>query len=370
MTIITSAPAATHNHPVALVRGLLSSCVCGAGLAAFAVGAILENVPLIIGSLVGPVVYGVLNVIAGAPTKARLAAVVPVTALARIESLEATGAELSADVPINFELTVAPDEGPAFRLRMRDSVNLVDVQKYRPGDIVIVAFPPDRPWKAKLVTKATPEWRDRVSDAAFDSAPAATLMREPPEGTAYKVTLVVGVLLGVALILTAYRADLMDKINDSDSTTTTSTTTSSTTSTSSSTVVSSGSGTVVLGSGQSFLDKGELRKAVESLTKGDNRGEALTVSVQDSMLSVVFPPSGAQLPVFDPDSLPYDRVPALVKEARATLGVRSPKSWQLTAESLTGSLSLRIGVTGADGDTASLVADGKGKVVQRNPAAG
>ncbi|MEU9893614.1 hypothetical protein ACIBCS_40610 [Streptomyces phaeochromogenes] len=74
----------------------------------------------------------------------------------------------------------------------------------------------------------------------------------------------------------------------------------------------------------------------------------------------------AGAPQFDPRSLPYERFPALVEEARTTLGIRSPQTWQITAERLTGSLTIRVGVTGAEG-TASLEADGQGKVVRRTP---
>ncbi|WP_371660455.1 hypothetical protein [Streptomyces sp. NBC_00280] len=373
MTIITSAPPTTHGNPVALVRGFLTSCVCGAALAAFAVGSAIENVPLVVGSLVLPVVYGLLNLLAGAPKRARLAAAVPVTALAMIESLHAIGSELSANVPIDFDLTVVPDNAPPFRVVMSDHINLVDVPDFRPRDILVVEFPPDRPWKVRLAKKPTPEWQRRAAKAVLDSAPEATGVKEPPEGRAYGATLVLGMVVGVVAVLLWFRADLMARFDGSDSDASRpSVTSSSSTSTSTSTnttVVSSGSGTVVLGSGKSFLDKGELRKSVESLTKGGNKGRALTVAVQDSMLSVVFPPSGTQIPVFDPNSLPYERIPALVKEARTTLGVASPQSWQLTADSLTGSLRLRVSVTGLDGDTASLVADGKGEVILRTRVA-
>lgn len=132
-------------------------------------------------------------------------------------------------------------------------------------------------------------------------------------------------------------------------------------------VVSSAYGTVTLGPNQSFLDRGQLRKAVGLLTKGTEARTALTVVVQDRLLSIVYAPTGSQAPTFDRDSLPYDRFPALVEEARRGLGVNSPKTWQLTVERLTGSLTIRVVVTGAEG-TASLEANGQGKVVRRTPA--
>lgn len=66
---------------------------------------------------------------------------------------------------------------------------------------------------------------------------------------------------------------------------------------------------------------------------------ALTVVVQDRILPVVYAPTGSQAPTFDPDSPPYDRFPALVEEARSSLGVGSPQTWQITVEHLTGSPS-------------------------------
>jgi hypothetical protein len=172
-----------------------------------------------------------------------------------------------------------------------------------------------------------------------------------------------GLLLGAALVVLVFRADLFDQ----DATAQLNSSAPSVSSSSSTTVVTSGSATVSLGPDQSFLDKGELRRAMDSLTKGKGKRPALTLVVQERLLSVVFAPSDTQAPRFDPDSLPFERFPALVKEATTTLGVRSPQTWQLTADNLAGSLTLRVGVTGTEG-TASLEADGQGKVVRRTPA--
>ncbi|MFF5009095.1 hypothetical protein ACFY3G_40500 [Streptomyces phaeochromogenes] len=81
----------------------------------------------------------------------------------------------------------------------------------------------------------------------------------------------------------------------------------------------------------------------------------------------MYAPSSSTATTFDPDSPPYDRFPALVEKVRSGLGVGSPQTWQLTVERLTGSLTVRVGVTGPDG-AASLEADGQGKVVRRTPA--
>lgn len=142
-----------------------------------------------------------------------------------------------------------------------------------------------------------------------------------------------------------FRADLFDR---DDTATPPSAARPSVSSTSSTTVVSSASGTVALGPRQSFLDKGELNRALGSLTKGEETRQALTVVVQERLLSVVFSPAGAQTPGFDSRALPYDRFPALVEETTTTLGVPSPLTWEITADRLTGSLIIRVVVTGAD----------------------
>ncbi|MFJ4787669.1 hypothetical protein [Streptomyces sp. NPDC088794] len=363
MTIITGAPPTpTYNVPGALGRGCLTGGVVGASFAALIVGGVIGNWPLFVAGWVVPAVYGLLFHLAGRPRRAREAAVVPRTALAMIESLEAIGSE-SSDVPARFELTVAPDDGPAYRLRMSQNINLVDLPDYRPRGIVVVQYPPERPWRVKIVKRPTPEWADRAAGARIDSVPGPAVPGESPEGCAFGMAAFLGLLLGAALVVLVFRADLFDQ----DATAQPNSSAPSVSSSSSTTVVTSGSATVSLGPDQSFLDKGELRRAMDSLTKGKGKRPALTLVVQERLLSVVFAPSDTQAPRFDPDSLPFERFPALVKEATTTLGVRSPQTWQLTADNLTGSLTLRVGVTGTEG-TASLEADGQGKVVRRTPA--
>ncbi|MFB7185256.1 hypothetical protein ACFCZT_08030 [Streptomyces sp. NPDC056230] len=105
------------------------------------------------------------------------------------------------------------------------------------------------------------------------------------------------------------------------------------------------------------------------MTKGKDAPQAITVVLQERLMSVVFTPTGSAAPQFDlrSRSLPYDRIPALVREATTTLGVRSPRARQLTADHLSGPLTIRVTVTGPNG-AASLDADGAGKVVRRSPA--
>ncbi|WP_405855497.1 hypothetical protein OG407_05420 [Streptomyces sp. NBC_01515] len=367
MTITQAAPTPTRNTPVALARGILTGGVIGASSAAFVVGCVIESVPLCVTGVALPAVYGLLFFLAGMPRRAREAAIPPRTALAQIESLEAVGGEATSDVAVRFDVTVAPDDDiPAYRVRFTQHINLADLPGYRPGGVVVVQFPPDRLWKVRIVKRPTPEWVDRMAGAHVDSAPGPAVVSEPSAGCAVGFVTLLALLLAAAGVILLFRADLFDKDTSVQQP---SSPEPSVSSTSSTTVVSSASGTVALGPGQSFLEKGELRRAVDSLTKGKNKntGQALTVVVQERLLSVVFAPTGSQAPHFAPGSVPYERFPALVEEARSTLRIRSPQTWQITIDRLTRSLSIRVGVTGTDG-TASLEANGKGEVVRRTPA--
>lgn len=360
MTITKSAPP-TRTTPVAVALGLLTGGVIGGSLAAFVVGCVIESVLLCVAGVGLPVAYGLLFFLAGVPRRAREAAVVPSTALAVIETLEAVGGEATSDVAVRFDLTVAPDDGPAYRVAFTQNTNLAHLPDHRPGVVVVVQYPPDRPWQVRILKWPTPEWEERVAGARLDSAPGPVLVSESSEGCAVGFVTLLALLLAAAGVVLLFRADLFDEgAPDKPSV-------SSSSSSSSTTVESSGSGTVTLGPNQSFLDKGELRKAVGRLTKGTDASAALTVVVQDRLLSVVYAPTGSQAPTFDPDSLPYERFPALVEEVRSDLGIGSPGTWQVTVERLTGSLTIRVGVTGAGG-TASLEADAQGKVVRRSPA--
>ncbi|MDX3241659.1 hypothetical protein [Streptomyces sp. ME18-1-4] len=357
MTITAGAPP-THATPADLASGFLTGGVIGASLTSFISGCVVEKASLIVVGLVLPAVHGLLFFLCTLPRRAREAAVVPRTALAVIESLEAVGGETS-DIPVRFELSVAPDDAPAYRVQIRQDINLVELPDYRPRGIVVVAYPPDRPWKVRIVKRPTPEWEDRAAGARLDSAPGPAMKSDPPGGCVGGLLTLLGLLLGAAAVLLLFRADLFgpDESGASPGP--------SVSSSSSTTTVTSATGTVTLGPGQSMLDQGELRRAVESLTRSGGKRQALTVVVQDRTLAVVFSPAGVKAPGFDPRSLPYDRVPALVEEARATLGVDAPQSWQLTADGVTGSLTLRIVVTG-DGGTGTLEADGQGKVLRRS----
>lgn len=354
MTITAAAPP-TRGGPADLALGLVTGAVIGASLTAFISGCVVGEVSLIVLGLALPSAYGLVFFFATSPRRAREAAVVPRTALALIESLEAVRGEAS-DVPVRFELSVAPDDAPAFRVEIRQDVNLVELADYRPHGIVVVEYPPDRPWKTRIVRRPTPDWEERAAGARVDSAPGPAMRSDSPEGCAAGFLTLIGLLLGVTAVLVLFHADLFDRDEGTGGASP-----GPSASSSSTTTVTSATGTVTLGPGRSMLDPGQLRRAVESLTRDADKRRALTLVVQERLLTVVFSPGGTS--GFDPRSLPYDRVPALVDKAGT--GVDSPRGWQLTADGVTGRLTLRIVVTG-DGGAGSLEADAHGKVLRRS----
>ncbi|MET8977065.1 hypothetical protein ABZX85_15725 [Streptomyces sp. NPDC004539] len=363
MTITAAKAPPQHDTLVDLVRGVLTGAVVGGSLSAFVVGIVIEKVPLIVASLAVPAVYGLLLFLVGGPRRAREAAVVPRTALAMIESVEAIGSEHS-DVPVKFEVSVVPEDGPGYRVRFRQDINLAELPAYRPRGVVVVEYPPDTLWKMRIVKRPTPEWEERAAAARLDSVPGPVVEANAAEGCALGCLTVLALLLAAAGVVFAFRGDLFDSGPASPSSSSSSSSSSSDSrSQTDTTVVTSSTGTLSLGPGQSMLDAGELRRSVESLTQGGTKGEALSVVVQERLLTVVFSPSGAKGTGFDPRSLPFDRVPALVEQAGSGLGTR--QSWQLTAAGTDGNVTLRVSVTGSGG-AGSLEADGQGNVVRHS----
>ncbi|MFG2319619.1 hypothetical protein [Streptomyces tendae] len=365
MAITTVVPP-TRNTLFTLVRGAMTGGVIGASLTALVVGAVIRSVPLFVTGLGIPAVYALLVFLAGAPRRAQEAAIAPRTALAMTESVEAAGGEATSDVAVRFVSTVVPDEAPAYRVAFTQHVHLADLPDYRVGGVVVVQYPPGRPWRVRIVKRPTPEWEERAAGARIDPAPGPILTSENLEGSAVGFVRLLAMLLAAAGVFLLFRADLFDEDISAGSPSSTRPSVSASGS-SSTTVVTSASGTVTLGPHQSFLDQGELREAVTALTQDTDAHMGLTVVVQDRMLSVVYAHTGSRTPTFDLHSLPYERFPALVKEARSSLGAESPQTWELTVERLTGSLAIRVGVTGAGG-TAWLEADGDANVVWRTPA--
>lgn len=364
MTITTAPPPTRHGGPGRLARAFLTGGVAGAAAAALVVGTVVEAVPLFVAGVVLPAVYALLVFAAGAPRRAREAAEPPRTALAMVESLDVAGGE-DTDAAVRFDLTVAPDDTTAYRVALTEQVHRADLVDYPPRGVAVVQYPPDRPWQARIVRRPTPEWEERAATADIDSAPESARVDAPAQGRAGGFLVFLGLLLGAAAVVLPFRADLVDG-EEASRPPAAPPPASATTAPPSTTVVTSATGTLTIDPDRSLLDSGELRRAVDALIPESDPRQAVTVVVQERVLSVVFAPSVGAVPRFAPRSLPYERLPALVAEAATALGTGSPQTWQLTAERLTGPLTIRVTVTGPRG-AASLEADGQGTVVRRDP---
>ncbi|MEU3571556.1 hypothetical protein AB0E96_24480 [Kitasatospora sp. NPDC036755] len=367
MTITSGVPP-TRNTPIALARSLLTGGVIGGSLAGMVVGVVLEKVPLLLGGLGVPIGYGLLFLLAGRPRRAREAAVVPRTALAVVEDRTVPGGEVT-DRAVRFDLTVVPDDGPAFRVEVTQDVNVADLPDYVPRTVLVVRYPPDRPTDVRIVKRPTPEWEERAAGARLDSAPEATRLSEPPESRAIGFLGLLGLLLAAAAVVFLFRADLFEQrpADPPSSSAAPSVSSAPSASSWSTEVVTGGSGTVVLGTGQSFLDDGELGRSIDSVTRNGEYGPVTTLQVTDNLLAVTFSSAGTKAREFDPKSLPYERFPALVEEARTTLGVHAPQAWSITVLRTDGPVTITVSVTGPGG-AAVLEADGQGRVLRRTSA--
>jgi hypothetical protein len=362
MTTTIGAPP-TRSTPATRARGFLTSAMVGAALTAFICGCIAQSLSLIVIAVALLPAYGLLYALFTHPRRAREVPVVPRTALAMIESLEAVGGE-GGDIPVRFELTVAPDDARAYRVAIRQDINLVALPDYRPRGIVVVEYPPDRPLKVWIVKQPTAEWAERAATASLDSVPGPALKEESPASSAGCLLAFLGLLVGAGAILGLFHTEVFHHAKSAAATTPSVSATDSS-STTTTTTVTSDVGTVTVGPGESLLDPGQLQTAVESVTSNGNTRPALTIVIQDTRLTVVFAPGDVKIGGFDPRTLPYARIPALVQQAKSTPGVGSLKSWQVSADGATGSLTLRVVVTGDKG-AATLVADGQGKVLQHS----
>ncbi|UGQ15171.1 hypothetical protein LO772_17320 [Yinghuangia sp. ASG 101] len=304
----------------------------------------------------------------------------PVLALARIESRRAVSSE-SADIPVEFVLTVAPDDARAYRVKLTQSVNLVDIPDYKPRTTVVVRTRPDRPWDVTIVAEPDDDWVRRAAAEAVDSAPESTLVEAPGEDVEGGVCLVVivGLLLGAALVVLANRGDLFDddtapgRPPSSTSTTTTD----------------------VAVSEESMLAPGEMRRAAEELMALAGTGQAVRFSIDESSVTLEAPqpadprlvdgfefrddeaqtegPSGTRstgggTPLIDLRAIPYERLPELVAEAKASLGLTAPTGWHIAFDHdpRSGELVIRVSVLD-DYGSASLTADAHGTVTHRSP---
>lgn len=99
------------------------------------------------------------------------------TALAKIETSQASGE--APTFAIHMGLTIAPDGLPAFRADARAAVNLMDVDAYKVGKLLVVTYDETKPWRVTVVGNPSPEWSHRAEHGAVDSAPWETRVEEP-----------------------------------------------------------------------------------------------------------------------------------------------------------------------------------------------
>ncbi|MFE9011414.1 hypothetical protein [Streptomyces cyaneofuscatus] len=344
------------------LRLVAVSAVIGAALAALVVGVILKDVPVL---ATGGGVLALLVLLAflgGRRGAGRDAPPVRRTALARIEDLRATGGE-TADVPVTFRLTVAPepeDERPAYRVKISQSINLVDIPAYRPRGIAVVEYHPEKPWDVRIVTRPTPEWSRRAEEAQIDSAPESTLVRDPDGGAgAWCLLVLVGLLAGAALVVLSFRGELFASGDAGGSAPKESSSSSASRTFSTSTTVS--------GPSSSLLTFGRMRVTAMELEARVDSAYVTSLRIEDHRMAVRGDSARPLAETVHLPSLPYELLPGLVREARATLGVREAESWRIDVTPGGGAgvgPRVRVTVSGTEG-TAHLDADVTGRITDR-----
>ncbi|WP_435897625.1 hypothetical protein [Streptomyces cyaneofuscatus] len=347
---------------LAALRLAAVSAVIGAALAALVVGVILKDVPVL---ATGGGVLALLVLLAflgGRRGAGRDAPPARRTALARIEDLRATGGE-TADVPVTFRLTVAPepeDERPAYRVKISQSVNLVDIPAYRPRGIAVVEYHPEKPWDVLIVTRPTPEWSRRAEEAEIDSAPESTLVRDPDEGAgAWCLLVLVGLLAGAALVVLSFRGELFTSGDAGGSAPKEPSSSSASRTFSTSTTVS--------GPSSSLLTFGRMRVTAMELEARVDSAYVTSLRIEDHRMAVRGDSARPLAETVHLPSLPYELLPGLVREARATLGVRDAESWRIDVTPGGGGgvgPRVRVTVSGTEG-TAHLDADVTGRITDR-----
>jgi hypothetical protein len=373
MVITQTREPGTTSRVADLVKGFLGSAMFGAAMAAIVVGPVVGRMNVLWAGL-SLLLFAIVVVSIGSPRRKReqrAADASACRALALIESRRATGGE-TADVPVDFVLTVAPDDMPAYRVKINHSVNLVDLPDYKPRGVLVVEYQPERPWQVTIVDEPSPQWARRAAEETVDSAPESTMVADPEAGYSDCLVLLVGLLIGAAAVIVPFRADLFDDDGSGTTKTTSSSSSSSWFSTSeldtgfSTTETVSGSVTV-----DSMLADGEMRRSAEALIKvmGTNRVVNLTIGERVMEVKpVVLPTTEAAVAPIDLRAFAYERLPALVVDARTTLGIKNPKSWQIAFEpdAQTRLVRIRISVSDDQG-SASLEVDPQGRVTKRNP---
>ncbi|NDZ60752.1 hypothetical protein G3I47_26380 [Streptomyces anulatus] len=347
------------------LRLTVVSGVTGAAVAAVVVGVIVERVPVFLSGGGVLLLLVLVGFVAGRRSPGPGDPPVTRTALARIEDLRATSGE-SADVPVDFRLTVAPDDRPAYRVNINEHINLVDIPVYRPRSTAVVEYRPDEPWEVRIVTRPTPEWSRRAEEAEIDSAPESTLVEKPgmSEGS-WCMLVLFTFLAGAALVVLLFRGELFMSGDDDSSSSKRPSATSS--ASSSRTFTTS---TTVSGPSSSLLVLGRMRETATELQAKVGTADVTAIVIEERRMEIRGDSARAPGETVHLQLLPYELFPALVHEARTTLGVRDPKSWRIDVTPGAGlgeGPRVRVTVTGEEG-TAHLDADATARVVDRRPA--
>lgn len=347
---------------LAALRLTVVSAVTGGALAALVVAVIIKEVPVFLTGGGVLVVLILIGVVAGRRSPAGEEPPAGRIALARIEDLRATSGE-SADVPVKFRLTVAPDDRPAYRVKIEQHINLVDIPAYRPRGIAVVEYHPDEPWKVRIVTRPTAEWSRRAEEAEIDSAPESTLVVSPDmsEGSWCMLTLF-AFLAGAALVVLLFRGELFTSGNDDGAAAKPPSSSSS-----SSTSRTFSTSTTVSGPSTSLLTFGVMRVTAMELEARVDTAYVTEITIEDHRMAVRGDSTRPVSETVHLQSLPYELFPGLVREARTTLGVRDPRSWRIDVTPGSGAGAgprVRVTVTGKEG-AAHLDADATGRVTDR-----
>ncbi|MFD4233777.1 hypothetical protein [Streptomyces sp. NPDC058542] len=349
------------------LRLTVLSGVTGAAIAALVVGAILEELPVVLTGGGGLVLLILIGVVAGRRSPGPGDPPVTRTALARIEDLRATSGE-TADVPVRFRLTVAPepeDGRPAYRVKIDQHINLVDIPLYRPRGIAVVEYRPDEPWDVRIVTRPTPEWSRRAEEAEIDSAPESTLVKNPgPSKGSWCMLVLFTFLAGAALVVLLFRGELFTSDDDTGPSSKQPSVTSS--ASSSRTFTTS---TTVSGPSSSLLVLGRMRETATDLEARAGTSDVTAIVIEERRMQIRGDSSRPAGETVHVQTLPYELFPALVHEARTTLGVRDPRSWRIDVTPGAGTGAgprVRVTVTGEEG-TARLDADATARILDRRP---
>ncbi|MFD4798260.1 hypothetical protein [Streptomyces anulatus] len=346
------------------LRLTVTSGVTGAAVAAVVAGVILERVPVFLTGGGVLILLVLVGFVAGRRSPGPGDPPVTRTALARIEDLRATSGE-SADVPVDFRLTVAPDDRPAYRVNINEQINLVDIPVYRPRGTAVVEYRPDEPWEVRIVTRPTPEWSRRAEEAEIDSAPESTLVEKPgmSEGS-WCVLVLFTFLAGAALVVLLFRGELFTSGDDEASSSKRPPATSS--ASSSRTFTTS---TTVSGPSSSLLVLGRMRQTATDLEARVGTSDVTAIVIEERRMEIRGDSARPPGETVHLRMLPYELFPALVHEARTTLGVSDPKSWRIDVTPGAGTGAgprVRVTVTGKEG-TARLDADATARILDRRP---